>query len=143
MAGKEHRFTSPVALFALLMPALREAAKECGYALGLHGSMQRDLDLIACPWVQDAKSPAELVEALQRSCDGYWAGAEIDDHEGWRWDRFICPVDGKKPHGRLTAAIYFTRGDWNQGRCGEPYIDLSIMPRLTPQREPIQDLLRT
>ena len=33
---------------------LCDVAREMGYALALHGSMNRDMDLIAVPWVVGA-----------------------------------------------------------------------------------------
>lgn len=33
---------------------IRELAKEIGYAIGAHGSLERDLDLIAAPWSEEA-----------------------------------------------------------------------------------------
>lgn len=36
----------------------------CGYAIGLHGSMKRDVDLIAAPWTDDAMPAHALVSEL-------------------------------------------------------------------------------
>lgn len=33
-----------------------EVARGCGYAIGLHGSMKRDVDLIAVPWTDEARA---------------------------------------------------------------------------------------
>lgn len=57
---------------ANLMPAMyshrlhdiQTYARECGYAIAVHGSMQRDLDLIAVPWTEQACSAAELAVYL-------------------------------------------------------------------------------
>lgn len=46
--------------YTFLYPILCEAARACGYALAIHGTMQRDLDLVAVPWVDEAL-PAWLV----------------------------------------------------------------------------------
>ena len=102
-----------------LIPAIRSAARALGYAVGVHGSMSRDLDLIAVPWEDDAAPPAELAEAIRiavlDACGAcYLAGRETGDK--------YCE-DGKpgwKPHGRLCWTYYLG---------GEPYIDLSVMPR--------------
>lgn len=55
---------SPAAVYAHLYPSLVVDARELGYALALHGSMARDLDLVAIPWTDDAASaraqPADL-----------------------------------------------------------------------------------
>lgn len=39
-------------------------ARKHGYAVGLHGSMRRDVDLIAAPWVDWAADPLHLIEHL-------------------------------------------------------------------------------
>lgn len=88
-----------------IYPALVTIAKEHGYALALHGSLQRDLDLIAVPWVSEASEPEALLNAL---C------VEFD-----------TPTNNKdrkpdiRPHGRLSWSIPLWWG---------AYIDLSIMP---------------
>ena len=42
-------------IYAYYFEALKAIAKEYGYNLVVHGSMNRDLDLIAIPWVNDPK----------------------------------------------------------------------------------------
>ena len=92
--------------YAVLYNRFRKAALECGYSLALHGSMAADMDLIAVPWVEDAKTPDELVAAISDCIDGtVWKGHHLlDRHE--------------KPHGRLSYTLSIM-GDWQ--------IDLSIM----------------
>lgn len=41
-----------------------QVAHDMGYAIGLHGSMKRDCDLIAAPWVEAYATPGALIEAL-------------------------------------------------------------------------------
>lgn len=88
---------------------LERLAWRHGYALALHGSMSRDLDLIAVPWTEDADPPSKLLASFRRFV--------IDK----------APVKLKvgapfpKPHGRQAYSIPI-------GHDGH-YIDLSIMPR--------------
>lgn len=101
-----------------LLPALREVARAHGYALALHGSVERDIDLIAVPWVADARSPASLAEALRAKCEesarfAIWPLRHEGEQEGGSADK---PV--RKPHGRLGYSILL---------AGGPYIDLSVM----------------
>ena len=104
-------------VFANYIPHLQQVARECGYALAVHGSMATDLDLIACPWVPDAVSAEELIEALRTSHVGGTLGTQNS-------------VDGKpgspehKPHGRRAWSIYFSE------TCTGPYLDVSVMPRV-------------
>lgn len=53
---------------------IREAARACGYAIGEHGTKERDLDLIAAPWVDVAVDPDELVTAIAAAIDGRIVG---------------------------------------------------------------------
>lgn len=99
-----------------LLPALRVAAKAKGYALAVHGSMARDVDLLAAPWADDAASAEELFEALLAATiatldSGF---ALKDDKKGTR-----------RPHGRRSFVIHI-------GPKG--YLDISIMPRRPPRR---------
>lgn len=45
---------------------IRALAREVGYGLGVHGSLERDLDLIAIPWVETAASPQELADHIAK-----------------------------------------------------------------------------
>lgn len=63
-------------------------ARENGYSIGLHGSMRRDCDLIAVPWVEDAKSPDDLIDALCAALDAVVIGHS--EH---------------KPHGRKAWSL--------------------------------------
>lgn len=74
-----------------------------GYALAVHGSLHRDLDLIAVAWREDADSPETLVEMLQQHEGLIYSGPWVD-----------------KPHGRRAISLR-TRG-WHKP------IDLSIIP---------------
>lgn len=98
--------------YAALLPVITRTARDLGYAIGLHGSGQRDLDLIAFPWIESACQPAQLMEAICRAVDGHIAD----------WDIGKQPTH--KPHGRLGWSICLgERGHWK----GQ-YIDLSVAP---------------
>lgn len=106
--------------FLDLLPKIREVARERGYAIGLHGSLARDYDLIAVPWTESAVDPDELAEAVKEA-----AGCVR-----WRVFRGHGCLSRKnqdnKPHGRLTYAF-----DWDHKNYeNRDYIDLSVMPRL-------------
>lgn len=81
-----------------------------GYALSLHGSMSRDLDLVAIPWTDDADSPEKLVEAIRK-----FVIAKTDVNLK------IAPPK-VMPHGRISYIIPVGYGE-------NFYFDLSIMPR--------------
>lgn len=97
---------------------IRHAARECGYAIGVHGSIARDIDLIAAPWAEDAKTTTELLSAILAVIAPAGGYLPSDD-----WVAHM-------PQGRLAFPFYFP-GDPHQ-----PYIDLSVMPLATgPQAD--------
>lgn len=89
-----------------IYPELAAEAIRLGYALALHGSLQRDLDLIAVPWTEQAVPPDELVSSL---CGIF----DVEPNH---------PIGSPqvRPHGRLSWSIPLWWG---------AYLDLSVMPR--------------
>jgi hypothetical protein len=96
-------------VYATLFPALVEVARAHGYALALHGSMLRDMDMIAVPWVSDARAAKELADALRDCVCGFYKDTDPNG------------IALSKPHGRRCWSIHLGGG------C---YLDLSVMPRL-------------
>jgi hypothetical protein len=101
--------------YAFLFAKLDRITARHGYALALHGSMSRDLDLIAIPWTEDADDPEKLLRAIDRFV---MEKANIT-RKGHKIGQF---KETKEPHGRLAYSIYI-------GFEGN-YLDLSIMPRI-------------
>jgi hypothetical protein len=121
--GAPEQQVSRAAAFAWMVPHLTKVARFYGYALGLHGSMERDLDLIAVPWT-DGAAPAEtLVEAIREAVDGFIRNDPPT--EGNKYD-YQTRSPATKPHGRRAWSIYFS------GR--RFYIDLSVIPRIVEPR---------
>lgn len=85
-----------------------------GYAVAIHGTMQRDLDLLAVPWVEDAVDPNELVKAVAEMVGGFVVGDSVTE------TGYILENPTKQPHGRLS---------WNICWGGKALIDLSVMPK--------------
>lgn len=100
------------ALYLSLLPAIREAAREAGYAIGLHGSLTRDFDLIAVPWVEGCVTPEELVRRVELAVCKY----PYDEESHWKRVRDNVM---RKPHGRLAYSLYL--GTY-------AYIDMSVIP---------------
>jgi hypothetical protein len=90
---------------AAVYPEWAKIARQHGYALAVHGSLQRDFDLIAVPWVDEVSSPEVLVEALIHK----------------RSARVIGGPPSDKPHGRMAYTLSI-----GYGECA---VDLSFMPR--------------
>lgn len=88
-----------------------KVARECGYAVGLHGSMKRDCDLIAVPWTDEAVLAFDLIDHLCTALNA----------------KVVGPVAGK-PHGRLG---------WNLQVDGYvKVIDISVVPRSQDRAAP-------
>lgn len=90
---------------AAMYPQLAEIARGHGYALAVHGTLGRDMDLVCIPWVDGAKSPDEVVRAMV----AHFSLRPIGEPE-------------QKKHGRIayTISVGF----------GECFLDLSFMPVL-------------
>ena len=102
--------------YAAILPNLRAVARAHGYALALHGSAVRDLDLIAVPWTEPAADADVLVEALRAAVNGVIhqdMHAQIGD-----WTRRNPQY---KAHGRLAWSIHLDAQT-------SDYIDLSVLP---------------
>lgn len=94
-----------------LIGPLREVARAHGYALATHGSVSRDIDLIACPWTAEATDAQAVYDAVMRKCADILYGMEELPHSG---------LGRVRAHGRMGGVIHLGGG---------PYIDLAIMPR--------------
>lgn len=109
--------------YAVTYIRLAEAAKELGYALTLHGSMTRDLDLVAVPWAEEVAPPEALAERIIRESGGFLPPHESDAY-------FLAGCPSNKPHGRLGWTIHLGGG---------PYIDLSVIPVASMRERSIEE----
>lgn len=114
------------ALAATLIGPLRAVARTHGYALTSHGSLARDIDLVAVPWTPHASIDVVLVEALRAEVERVTGrraavdnGARCVDGE-WK----ASPMPEAKPHGRRAWSIQILA-------AAGAYIDLSVMPTLS------------
>lgn len=101
------------AFFESRLPAIRATAYANGYAIGVHGSMRRDLDLIAAPWRDGAADAETLAHAIARAACG------IDRDGAYNWEQ--------KPFGRIATSLPICWVD--NGVDGAGHIDLSVMPQ--------------
>lgn len=106
-------------IYEKIIEPIREKARELGYAIGVHGTLRRDIDLIACPWGDQAVDAKTLAEAVRLvALEVYGAAYMIPPENTDPFHIEGCP--GMKPHGRLS---------WCFHMGGGPYIDLAVMPR--------------
>lgn len=107
------------AFYRHILPRIREAARVCGYAIAVHGSMRRDLDLIAAPWVATHADRDTLAKAVQQAACGISNNAVL-------WS-----TSGEKPCGRIAATLPICWCEWPDLPRDEKStgcIDLSVMP---------------
>jgi len=106
------------ALLDVILPAMRRTAKDHGYAITVHGSLNRDIDLVAIPWREHAVcSPEELVTWLVGAIAGITGRCNF--MKDW----------SEKPHGRRATTLLAWCGD------NSAHIDLSVMPSIGKAEE--------
>jgi hypothetical protein len=98
-------------LFLKHIELLRQNARNRGYALAVHGSLVRDIDILAVPWTPEAESARHLKEGLVSLLKALQGGKGV----------YASRRATRKPHGRVAYVIHL----------GGTYIDLSVMPRRT------------
>jgi hypothetical protein len=94
-------------LYCGLYPELAELCRKHGYALAIHGSLQRDFDLICIPWVEMPSTPEQVVDAIV--------------------SEFAIRKTGKPDitfHGRIRYSLPIS--------FGECFLDLQFMPCQVP-----------
>lgn len=96
--------------FKRVLPEIREAAKSCGYAIGVHGSMRRDLDLIAVRWIEGASDKEILARAIHKAACGF-------ESSTYDWE--------SKPEGRFATCFPICFPNWNEPSLG--HVDLSVV----------------
>lgn len=90
--------------------AIVTAARSVGYAVAVHGSRSRDVDLLAMPWTEDAVDLETLAKVIAVAINGYMQGEQ---------DSRLKVSD--RPHGRKSLFVFARDGT---------IIDLSVMPRI-------------
>jgi hypothetical protein len=118
-------------LYAYYFLQLKEIAKDYGYNLVVHGSMNRDLDLIAIPWVENPRDEFEMINALNKHLTGHTT------EEKYKKEIYLYR---ELPGGRHSYVINLNRGGYRKNDKGEItdpleytedpqyYIDISVTP---------------
>lgn len=106
MKSREHVVTNGRAVFyACLWEDFRNAAMDCGWALGLHGSLSSDMDIMAMPWVENAKPVEEMIKAIEGCLT---EGGEL----------IFKTTSSNKPNNRVVYTIHI---------FSDFYLDLNII----------------
>ena len=96
---------STIQAFASIIGPIKLVAHDLGYAVAVHGSLKRDIDLVAIPWTRAAVGRDDLLQAI---CDRIHG---VPSEDGWR----------PRAHGRWVHIVRIPRHD------PDTYLDLSIM----------------
>lgn len=100
--------------YARIFTIARCVAWGGGYALMMHGSFTRDLDLLATPWEDRACAPERLIERIEHA-----TGLRHNGH-----------APGDKPHGRRVWTLLLPT-------FGDPrFVDFSVTPRFAKDDQP-------
>ena len=104
------------AAYCALYPLLEQIARDYGYALAVHGSLHRDMDLIAVPWIEEASDSLTLIKAFKDAINAVTIHEETDK---------LYPdcKPTQKSHGRASYSLHVT----NSGMYGG-YLDIAVMP---------------
>ena len=94
------------AFYACIWDDLRNAAMNNGWALGLHGSLASDMDIMAMPWTENASS----VEVLMQSLSDCFAENPFKNEH--------CIPHYDKPNGRVV----YTMSIW-----ADFHLDINVM----------------
>lgn len=115
-------------LYAYYFESLKQIAQDFGYNLVVHGSMNRDLDLIAIPWTDDPRPEFEMIQEFSDYINGFKSGHPV---------QFLYKT---LPGGRKSYVINLNRGGYRRNNSGDVldpieftedpqyYIDISVTP---------------
>ena len=107
--------------YAIVFPELKEIAKRHGYNLVLHGSMRRDMDLVAIPWIDNPKTHLEL---LAEFCS--YLGVRVTEELDGKPDYLYSVLPG----GRHSYVINLQRSNQFNNYIDEQwYVDICITPK--------------
>lgn len=101
--------------YANCFQVLQQIAVEMGYNLLIHGSMNRDIDLVAIPWTNSPSSHVQLLDAFSK-----YLGVREYGHEVYYHFSIL-------PGGRSSYVISLNRGA-STPNDPEWYLDISITP---------------
>jgi hypothetical protein len=94
------------------LQAIRLAAHEHGYAIGVHGSQRRDFDLMAMQWREGASDKDTLAHAIAEAACG------ISRDGPYQWEQ--------KPLGRVATSFPICWTEWSD-MISAGHIDLSVI----------------
>ncbi len=90
-------------LYSFYFEIIKEIGLKYGYNIIVHGSMNRDLDLVAIPWHEEIGDKEKMIDDIALTIGGYvlMQNRSVENIEG---DRYSI-----KPHGRIVYLININR----------------------------------
>lgn len=113
--------------FAIYYAKMDRVVQRYGWALTLHGSLQRDLDLVLIPWLEDAEPVEVVLGAIEKFIKGSPYYREYRKQVEKNGGKIFGFRGEEKPHGRKAYSLYV-------GIYGQ-YLDISAMPRKKPKKK--------
>ena len=120
--------------YSVCFVGLQQIARDMGYNLLIHGSMNRDMDLVAVPWIDEPKSHFELLTEFSN-----YLGTKIYDSiefyhpsilTGNRSSYIINLFRGEIKNSQDYQAIVYAD---DSEKDAQYYLDISITPSLSQQ----------
>lgn len=106
-------------LYAIFYAELKDIAEYYGYNLLIHGSMNRDLDLVAVPWIDNPKDEQLMIFEFQK----YLTGMTLVKPDGTIPFTIL-------PGNRHSYVIELNRGnrhgEWVRFEDSQYYLDISV-----------------
>jgi hypothetical protein len=103
------------AFYRSIIEPMREAARPLGYALTVHGTLRRDLDVVAVPWIDGATdSPDALAATIQMAAIGI-------RNARYNWEQ--------KPGRRVATCFPVCWAEWDGSHeiLSLGHVDLSVV----------------
>lgn len=110
-------------MYASFFGILQNIANEHGYALAVHGSFTRDMDLIAVPWIEEPKPHLDMLREMFKVIG--WSSSDDVPYHG---------SSEQKPHGRVAYTIHTGGGG---------YVDISIIQPQAPAAPSLKGVAET
>lgn len=110
-------------LYAFYFESIKQIGLKYGYNIVLHGSMNRDLDLIAIPWEENVGDKVEMLKEVAECIGGFVlkedGGARIKPHGRECWIININRTIESKYDGLNSSIVKYVDPQY--------YIDISII----------------
>ena len=90
-------------LYSFYYELIKEVSRDSGYNILVHGSMNRDLDLLIVPWENDLGDIEKLIDDIATIIGGevMMQNRSVENEIGYRYS--------DKPHGRRCYIININR----------------------------------